>query len=125
MTRLEALKELAKKVEAGGENRFAHHFLDEVRAWRSPLEYFEITNLVHRAYHGSLDAAKALHEAVLPGWFVADMSELPKRGDWVVSLVKRGALVDTDRPVSAVAKCSALAWLSAILSALIAQEESA
>ncbi|RWR28801.1 hypothetical protein D2T31_11855 [Sinirhodobacter populi] len=24
--------------------------------------------LAHRAYHGSLDAAKALHEALLPGW---------------------------------------------------------
>jgi len=68
MTRKEALTELLEKVKAGEDNRFPHRFLSEVRAWRSPLEYFEITKLVHGAYHGSMDAALSLFEAVLPGW---------------------------------------------------------
>ena len=53
MTQLTALKELAEKVEAD-------NWRWEVRlAAALPVEAYD-------AFHGSLDAAKALHEAVLP-----------------------------------------------------------
>ena len=57
MTRKEALAELIAKVEAGTlvtVDLIIHE--PQERAW------------AQRAYGGSLDAAKALHEAVLPGW---------------------------------------------------------
>lgn len=114
MTKLEALRTLAAKVEVGDENRFAHSFLDEVRSWRSPLEYFEITNLVHRAYHGSLDAAQALHEALLPGWHFDIDSEAGG------VCVFKSAL---DSAELGKCECLARAWLLTILKALIAQEE--
>jgi len=68
----------------------------------------------HDAYfHGSLDAARALHDAVLPGW-EADIS---LSGEVLVYEVLRvdGFLANRYGPSSA--------WLLAILEALIAQEE--
>jgi hypothetical protein len=113
MTRIEALRDLLTKVEAGKMGDYAHEFLPCVRAWRSPLEYFEITNHVHRAYHGSLDAAKALHEAVLPDWtYLVGMTTAalsPPKGDRVL-----GLCASDDN--------SARAWLIAVLKALIAKE---
>ena len=62
------------------------------------------------AYRGSLDAAKALHDAVLP-----DQSTRIERrvGGWVVWL---------DNPHQGINDRPAQAWLIAILKALIAQE---
>mgnify|MGYP001810870771 CR=1 FL=1 len=58
--RLDALRALLEQVEAG--------------TW--PADFLAIDNGIHgvttatmyAAFSGSLDAAKALHEAVLPGW---------------------------------------------------------
>lgn len=55
MTQLAALKKLATKIEAGEHGNQIAAFRD---LWVKSTE----------AYSGSLDAAKALHEAVLPGW---------------------------------------------------------
>ncbi|MCA0846105.1 hypothetical protein [Salipiger thiooxidans] len=70
--RLEALRALKAKVEAG-------EWADITKALRSPpgdfCEGFQFAPMDRRSrlawstYHGSLDAAKALHKAVLPGWF--------------------------------------------------------
>ena len=99
MTRKEALAELISEVEAGmwpGTNIL--HKIDDnygFNAWR--------------AYAGSLDAAKALHEAVLPGQ------------DWSISPSKSYA----GNGFKGESKDPARAWLLAILRALHAQEQPA
>jgi hypothetical protein len=111
VTRLDALKELAAKVKAG--NACIHDFaaVEPVGCKRN--------DWLHAAFEGSLDAAKALHEAVLPGWWWVrpDGAEFgtirvvgPDNGDCYPSAVGK----DLD---------PARAWLLAILRALIAQEE--
>jgi hypothetical protein len=111
MTHLEALKDLKAKVEAGGD---VYGF----GAVGNPL----LRGYAETAYHGSLDAAKALHEALLPGWEygITRNQEEPIPCAFVApwgadkySLLSQVA--DADTP--------ARAWLLAILSALIAQEE--
>ena len=72
------------------------------------------TDLTYSAHRGSLDAAKALHDAVLPGW------------DWEVA-GSNGAAVfygpHLHGPAHlAAADTPARAWLLAILEALISQE---
>jgi hypothetical protein len=65
------------------------------------------------AYDGSLDAAKALHDAVLPGWF------------WSIDSEDCGVCLYThllDDAVLGADDNPARAWLIAILEALIAQE---
>lgn len=75
-------------------------------------------SLCYEAYRGSLDAAKNLHEAVLPGWWWVKPDRVesgtihvvgPDNGDYYPSAV--GKHPDPAR-----------AWLIAILKALIAQE---
>ena len=118
MTRADALAELIAKADAGDENRFAHSFLDEVRAWRSPLEYFEVCNQVHAAYHGSLDAAKALHEAVLPGWEV----EISTRDEIDCAVLDPADPEGLTWFVGKSLESIARAWLLAVLRALAQQE---
>ncbi len=69
----------------------------------------------YRAYNGSLDAAKALHEAVLPGW------------DWCMTADKvdvwTGNMMDDGIMRHGEAGTTARAWLIAILKALIAEGE--
>jgi hypothetical protein len=107
VTRLDALKELAAKVEAG-----------ECRQEEISCAAFDVQptltpwrGVCGEAYNGSLDAAKALHEAVLPGckWGVGDVwSGVYWDGYYLHE-------PSDDNP--------ARAWLLAILRALIAQEE--
>ena len=74
----------------------------------------------YHAYCGSLDAAKALHEAVLPewSWQVNVLHRVPRGAVWLGS-TGDGDLqlfqTDADTP--------ARAWLIAILKALIAKEK--
>jgi hypothetical protein len=69
------------------------------------------------AYRGSLDAAKALHEAVLPGW------------TWVWAGYGQGHVTPREGKYSRLAQSAecknnpARAWLIAILEALIAKED--
>jgi len=65
------------------------------------------------AYVGSLDAAKALHEAVLPGW-------IGNFGTDGFAKVAKGGRVQTVMEVARVDDNPARAWLIAILRALIA-----
>jgi hypothetical protein len=81
------------------------------------------------AYNGSLDAAKALHEAVLPGWAVeriVQLLDIDEAGsysgtasDWIVTLLRiaDGFTIESD-----ILECPAHAWLLAIIDALIAKE---
>ena len=69
---------------------------------------------VANAYEGSLDAAKALHDAALPGWH------------WAIDSEDNNGAVVFDSPVLGTAgvgegSCPARAWLIAILKALIAK----
>jgi hypothetical protein len=105
VSRLDALKELAAKVKAGTISSHAN----DLHLTRSAVgdEWYSCG----LAYTGSLDAAKALHEAVLP------------RCKWGVGDVWSGVYWDgyylhepsDDNP--------ARAWLLAILRALIAREK--
>ena len=81
--------------------------------------------LAHRAYHGSLDAAKVLHDVLLPGWpknlnftehasgyYCCIFGPLPDdAGKW-----------DFAPKSEARAKTTARAWLIAILKAYEAQQ---
>ena len=124
MTRKEALAELIEKVEAG-ENPLEISYV-VAEATRGVGSYVHI---VH-AFHGSLDAAKALHEAVLPGWHYSidgmtkDGCEAevftppePAPKPWHCATIIRhqhDAVLNMHNP--------ARAWLLAILRALYAQE---
>jgi predicted nicotinamide N-methyase len=104
MDKLEALTALRDKVKAGDESW--------VHLPRTPELH---TDLVWKAWSGSLDAAKALHDAVLPGWF---WSFYPSGGCYVAK--KIDGKLQTYRGISL--NNPARAWLIAVLEALIAQE---
>ena len=102
--KLEALKELAANVEAGeiGYEEFCPMWHDE-----------GLCTDAERAFGGSLDAAKALHDAVLPGWDYI-------LGNTCNSLTIHARVGPHEEEFS---DNLARAWLLAILRALIAQEE--
>lgn len=116
MTDLFALKELRDKVAAGTATKRDFILSDLVPHDRSAF----------RAFNGSLDAAKALHEALLPGWRVEDMhqkfdgSAFRRLGKWQVCIERVKDFVE----VSSMDHSPARAWLLAILTALIAQNAS-
>jgi hypothetical protein len=65
---------------------------------------------VSHAFHGSLDAAKALHDALLPGWVTWDASHTYFGYEW--------SLTNGDDAVYTCSKDTpARAWLLAILRA--------
>jgi hypothetical protein len=113
MTRAEAQAALIAKVEAG-EWTVTH--------WRD-FDVFDGAEtadtprpvLAHRSYHGSLDAAKELHEAVLPEW------------EWTIFFNNTtGHMAVLDGPDFSTPEIGgespARAWLLAILRALHAME---
>lgn len=118
---MSALKELREKVAAGTLMIPTTHTRDYPSTWTT-----EMGQMSNDAYHGSLDAAKALHEAVLgPDWAInitlgaafwdVDLTHFPyrdedRRQEWDVTVGPE------DDP--------ARAWLLAILDALIAKEAS-
>ena len=102
MTRKEALAELIAKVDAGD---------------ATAVDIYEVMGRggLHAigAYNGSLDAAKALHEAVLDGWGW-DVSCMQVTSVW--GLQRNGPVIQ------GTALDPARAWLLAILRALHAME---
>jgi hypothetical protein len=115
MTHLEALIVLRDKVKAG---TWQHTDWPTVEKafwgnWNEAAAYFQ------SAYSGSLDAAKALHEAVLPGWGWHIRQDEKDGSCHAHTLypnyrVSPGGHTTESNP--------ARAWLLAILEALIAQE---
>jgi len=122
MKRLDALKELAAKVEAGS---CPLRCLNNA-GWGSDNVQEAIS--IRKAFHGSLDAALAVHNAVLPGWhyffYGADYETLFSGNQHepfcVVAKGRGGVDLETHRGNSTT---PARAWLLAILRALIAMEE--
>ena len=118
MKRIEELKQLADKVEAG------ECVWPDVRAVK-PVLPWGVERRIIDAYDGSLDAAKELHEAVLGDEMKWNIGEEAGRlqGDpsrWCVGIF----CYRTDRYIVwECLDCPARAWLLAILRALIAQEE--
>lgn len=109
MTRKEALTDLLAKVEA---NKPVYARDEEIG-----LDWDQRGHLMRAVNGGSLDAAKALHEAVLPGWIYVENVRRGQRN--TCNIAKKF----DQQPVSAVANCPARAWLIAILKALIAECE--
>lgn len=72
--------------------------------------------LAHRAYYGSLDAAKALHEALLPEW---DLMLTTYEDDTFEASVSEPLKVKTYDGVNSVLS---RAWLLAILRAYAARD---
>ena len=106
MTRKEALAELIEKVEAG---KTEERYRLTAKAFSQSVPH----SFVWAAMDGSLDAAKALHEAVLPGfgWTA---------GGGAVRVYKLNGLPCSEH-VSAT-PTPARSWLLAILRAIHAQE---
>lgn len=114
----DALTRLADAVEAGTIGQF-----------RNLDSELGNGNGIHgkRAYNGSLDAAKALHEAVLPGWHVTSLCQLWDvttsgeyigiGNDWSIELHHSNGDV---RPHGACATSNdpARAWLLAVIRAM-------
>ena len=131
-----ALTELRAKVANGTAKPFS--IFNKYDTTWEPL--YPNARDASNAYFGSLDAAKSLHEAVLPGWFVTitrlckewdGSTERFEPDDWRVELSDgvRGRW-DDDADVetgfhSADNADPARAWLLAILDALIAKEDRA
>ena len=107
MTRKQALTELRDKVKAGDYLRWGHF------AKGIGLRPDDRHISAHWAYNGSLDAAKALHEAVLPA-HRARLDVGRRNRAWIVT--------PDNKKTDAYADTPARAWLLAILEALIAQE---
>ena len=112
MTRKESLAELIAKVEAGD--------IAKAPFWKVWVPEGQEGNLAYtakQAASGSLDAAKALHEAVLPGW------------DWEVASPDAAAVFSGHRISGPsfldVSQSSARAWLLATLRALHSMEPDA
>ena len=112
MTRLDALRALEQKVAAGEASEVRELILsDKINfnpAWLG----------VGRIMEGSLDAAKALHEAVLPGWDWECMN-----AGWDFAVSKGDPCRGNYACFDACSPKPARAWLLAIIRALIAECE--
>lgn len=108
MTRLQHLTALRDKVKAGEWS---------YRSQSYPLPSNTYANFGRAYVDGSLDAAKALHEALLPGW-VWSVSTNTVEG----SADAQAVVASEWQDASAFDDNPARAWLLAILSTLIAQE---
>lgn len=109
MTKTEALKALLEKVEA------RHPTCPIYQINRAFSRCFQ--RVFRDAFHGSLDAAKALHKALLPGWMYCHVP-------CAVTVARQERLHDGmifDAPSEE--GMESRAWLIAILKALIAIEE--
>lgn len=118
--KLDALRDLLGKVEAGSGIEYAAYrkAFDGIDGRPAEMEYPILRDQARLAFQGSLDAAKALHEAVLPGWRYS-ITHGPS-GDVVVVAERLGVDVYT---LGAATDNPARAWLIAVLRALISQAE--
>jgi len=114
----QALIDLLEKVEAG---------TDEAGMFCPMWHEVGLCIEAEGAFAGSLDAAKALHEAVLPGWTVRFCAFTPhgKSAPHVHAFRMRQTGDDPSmggNSTGYIGDCPARAWLIAILKALIAKE---
>ena len=109
---IKALDKLIAAVESGGDAiqhniyiKAAHAFTPESAYGKCP--FYEVPH----AFYGSLDAAKALHDALLPGWRVSMMEQSDQFG---VGVAEDGIW---HAMISSTNANPARAWLIAILKA--------
>jgi len=116
MSRKQALQKLLQCVELGDLTRVSGD--DVYNGFASHRQAFFVGT-----FNGSLDTAKALHEAVLPGW-IANITQLHNR-QWIAQVVTpQGEEWPkwTSFPSWDCADTNpARAWLTAIIKALIAE----
>lgn len=110
----EALDRLIAAVEAGNEDETNDICREINKDARNAGKYWPAHDAI-KAFRGSLDAAKALHDALLPGWgWMLNHMAGAARG------ASDGALVDAVEPFRSHGANSynpARAWLLAILRA--------
>ena len=117
MTRLEALTQLRDKVKA----EYSRVKVEEAAfaVWQDGGDHINAVR-ASAAFYGSLDAAKALHEAVLHERVFVEIHWSKRYEDESrvsINLGRDGWVASSDT--------LARAWLLAILEALIAQEQNA
>lgn len=119
MTRKEVLTELLGRVEAWGNGSLVMlDFKDALDTLPSILRSKHNAAHAWDAFNGSLNAAKALHETVLPGWrwAIADGSGKCRAAvQQAISIPEIGAS----------SNIASRSWLIAILKALIAETDNA
>lgn len=120
MDKKKALQELLRYVEEGGCGLDILKMADTAFTSEGAHNQFSFHKILP-SVHGSLDAAKALHDAVLPGWHVDQMGE--RDGGWRVVLGRHDGSVKRNYPDGIVKDNPARAWLIAILNALISEQE--
>ena len=103
-----SIKELREAVQAGG--NYAH--IDFFTPLDPLTEMGDLGIDGRNAYCGSLDAAKRLHDALLPGWVIT--IERVNSGQWMATL----RLEPRVGTVRANDSDGARAWLLALLRAL-------
>jgi len=132
--RKQALTDLLEKVKAdeftpkpGGPTMNAYQEFSASAEKALPQDVRAIDLLAYRAYNGSLDAAKALHEAMLPKT-AYDLSHWPN-GRYHVCLTGTHGRAGggrwhgrNDVRSDGTADCPARAWLIAVLRALVEME---
>lgn len=119
------LDKLIEAVERGDDDFIRSD--DWINAWQSfyPQPDSERSNgtacllVAWKAYHGSLDAAKALHEALLPGWIVHDFSQNSRSMGWSMVICNEAGVYHTSHEGGEVGfvPVAARAWLLAVLKA--------
>jgi hypothetical protein len=121
MNRKTALIELRDKVQAGDAAEVCG-CLGMMVVKDTPWDF---ASQVISAHRGSLDAAKALHEAVLPG-FEANINAVPRDDGFVAVWIEENASKKKNARVFGFSEYGinpARAWLIAIIDALIAMEK--
>lgn len=100
------LLKLAERIEAGS---------FDTRSYLWDFTDKEGYALAVKAFNGSLDAAKALHDAVLPGaeWIIGTSDD----GLWFAKVLVNGSAATRTVYTFSEASTSAKAWLSGILKA--------
>lgn len=120
------LRKLIEAVEAGSDKCAFW------KVWEPQNEGGQLAYVAERAFNGSLDAAKALHDALLPGWERGVRSDKAGYHAWVsspdyeVSCYYAGGnfvqLVDRGSRHGSTDAIDARAWLLSILKAYEAQQ---
>ena len=104
-----ALRDLLERVEAGKIGQWYN--------WSSGIKSHG--DLAKRAYNGSLDSAKALHDAVLPPCNQYTIDEGPSGCGANIVIWPYGLSGELEFETNGYAETSARAWLIAILRAII------
>jgi hypothetical protein len=117
-----ALNALLAKVKAGEAPSYEdwRGGFDNLLDRPSEHYYPILRDQARLAFMGSLDAAKRLHEAVLPGWWLKVFTHPNLGFDVQISSPRTGGNVAYENSTNT---CIARAWLIAILKALISEAE--